>query len=599
MYGFSSAKSRFLVAPLCYNCVSMLSLVRRIGTHALASALLLLAALTLTASAPARPQTAAKPGLQQGVYLVFPFENRGASPRLDWLGEGLEELTIERLSAAGEAVYSHSGRVGQLERYGLPLSAKLSRATMLRIAEDLDADYVVFGSFSSDGTSLQLESRVLRVGPTSLLAPVREGGQLDSLMDIATRLTWHMASANQRSYPLSLEQFTKKQRPLRLDAFEHYIRGLIATDDDAKIRNLREAARLEPEWPDPDFALGEAYFSRRDCTAALPWYARVPKTHSRFVEATFATGVCDLLSKQPERAEEVFAGLQRSFATDNGGAADLPEVLNNLAIARARNGKTAEAQQDLRKAADMAPDEDDYSFNQGLLALRANDAKGAAEHFREAAAREPDNPEDRSFLILALEKAGQKTEADEERDSAAEAFGPKGLPVIRWDPKDEVAMAKFDRVKMDVDTETLQLQWKPPVADAGSLGQDSSATLVRRGRQSLSSGNIADADKEFRAALAAEPGNSTAHRGLAEVARRQGKLDDAVRELQTALQLRDSAVTRTTLARVYLEQKKPDSARAELEKALKLAPNYAEAKQLLERLRNGKPRGPKGQGGTQ
>jgi hypothetical protein len=33
-----------------------------------------------------------------------------------------------------------------------------------------------------------------------------------------------------------------------------------------------------------------------------------------------------------------------------------------------------------------------------------------------------------------------------------------------------------------------------------------------------------------------------------------------------------------------LEQKKPDLARTEVERALKLAPNYAEAKQLLEHL---------------
>ncbi|MBV9887017.1 MAG: hypothetical protein JO119_10765, partial [Acidobacteria bacterium] len=78
---------------------------------------------------------------QQGLYLVFPFENNGSSPRLDWLGEGLEELTIQYLSDAGEQVYSHAGRASELERYGLPSSAKLSRATMLRIAQDLDADY--------------------------------------------------------------------------------------------------------------------------------------------------------------------------------------------------------------------------------------------------------------------------------------------------------------------------------------------------------------------------------------------------------------------------------------------------------------------------
>src|SRR5258707_8507131 len=106
----------------------------------------MLCATPLDAQAPTRANGAA----QSGVYLVFPFENAGASPRLDWLGEGLEELTILRLSAAGEAVYSHSGRINELDRYGLPPGAKLSRATMLRIAEDLDVDYVVFGSFTSD-----------------------------------------------------------------------------------------------------------------------------------------------------------------------------------------------------------------------------------------------------------------------------------------------------------------------------------------------------------------------------------------------------------------------------------------------------------------
>ena len=35
------------------------------------------------------------------------------------------------------------------------------------------------------------------------------------------------------------------------------------------------------------------------------------------------------------------------------------------------------------------------------------------------------------------------------------------------------------------------------------------------------------------------------------------------------------------------EQKKPDLAKAELARALKIAPNYTEARQLLEHLQNG------------
>src|SRR5439155_9601322 len=66
----------------------------------------------------AQTTTPAAIGAQQGLYLVFPFENAGSSPRLDWLGEGLEELTIQYLSDGGEQVYSHAGRAGEFERYG-------------------------------------------------------------------------------------------------------------------------------------------------------------------------------------------------------------------------------------------------------------------------------------------------------------------------------------------------------------------------------------------------------------------------------------------------------------------------------------------------
>ena len=547
------------------------------------------------------PQKPATPGYQQGIYLVFPFENAGASPRLEWLSEGLEELTIQRLSAAGEQVYSHAGRLLELDRYGLPRTSKFSRATMLHVAEDLDADFVVFGRYSAKGNSLTIELRMLKVNPTALLPPLAETGPLDSLMDLHTRLTWRMLSASNHYYPLNLDEFTKRQRPLRLDAFEHYIRGLLANDDDNRLRELKEAARLEPDWPEPDFALGDAYFARRDCDSALIWYARVPKTHDRYAQAIFATGVCKLQLGEPEHAEEVFTALQEMRQNIRVSGADLPEILNNLGIARARQGKVPAAQTDLRRAAELDPDEDDYPFNLGLLALQANDAGAAPKYFRDASEREPDNAEDRALLILSLEKAGNKAEADQERETAAETFGPNGLPAIRLDAKND-SLSKLIRIKTELDVTALRAEIQSPesaerTAASGSPN-DTPGVHVRRGREELSAGRNDAAEKEFRDALAADPGNAAAHFGLAEIDRRKGKIDDAVKELQASLESRDSAAVRTTLARIYLEQKKPDLARAEVERALKLAPNYAQAKQLLEHLQNARPAEKKPGGGA-
>jgi tetratricopeptide (TPR) repeat protein/TolB-like protein len=533
----------------------------------------------------AAPSRGALTPASQGIFVVFPFENGGASPRLDWLCEGLEELTIQGLSAAGQQVFTHAGRTSELDRYGLPPSARFSHATMLRIGADLDADFVVFGKFNSDGKSLTVEMRILRVSPTTLSAPLRENGALESLMELQMRLVWKALAANDKGFPLNLAEFSKLQRHLRLDAFEHYTRGLLANDDDGRLRELRESARLEPEWPEPMFALGQAYFSRRDCDAAMPWLARVPAASPRATEALFTIGVCRLLLNQAEKAEEVFLGLQDRLKNNLVAGAELPEILNNLGLAQARRGNTSGAASSLLRALDFDPDEDDYPFNLGLLYLRGNDATTAAKYFREASDREPENAEDRALLIYALEKTGSKSEAAEERNAAAEALGPNALPTVK--PEN---FAKQDRLTTDLDTATLQLQIasREPSNVSAPAATDSPSSLVRKGRQQLIAGRLDAAEAAFRAVLAAAPQDPSAHRGMAEVYRRRNKRPEAVQELQAALERRDSAVDRTTLARIYLEQRKPDLAKTELARALKLAPNYTEARQLLDRLQNGK-----------
>ena len=553
------------------------------------AALLAVCAGAATAQQPAAPHAVRVPA-SQGIFLVFPFESDGANPRLDWLCEGLEELTIQRLSAAGQQVYSHAGRTTELDRYGLPPSAKFSHATMLRIGADLDADFVVFGKFTSDGKSLTVETQLLRVNPTALSSPVRENGPLESLMELHERLAWKLLAANDKGFPLNLADFSKLQRPLRLDAFEHYIRGLLASEDDARIRELRESAKLEPDWPEPALALGQVYFSKRDCDSALPWLARVPAGNSRGAQAMFATGVCRLLMNQPEKAEEAFLTLQSSLKNDLVAGAELPEILNDLALAQARRGNTTSAASGLLRALDLDPEEDDYPFNLGLLYLRGNDATTATKYFREASDREPDNPDDRALLIYALEKSGNKSEAAEERSAANDALGPNALPPVKPE-----TFSRLDRIVTELDVATLQLQvasHDTATANATSTAATATAAspsaLVRKGRQELVAGRLDAAEADFRAALVAAPKEASAHRGLAEVMRRKNKRNEAIQELQAALEQRDSAVDRTTLARIYLEQRKPDLAKAELARALKLAPNYAEARQLQEHLQNGK-----------
>jgi len=527
---------------------------------------------------------------QVGIFLVFPFENSGSSARLDWIGEGLEELTIQRLSAAGQQVYSHEGRLREMDRSGFPATANLTRATMLHIAQELDADYVIFGEYTSDGTRLTVSARLLRVSPVALPPVIEESGALSSLMELHARLTWKLLVSADHAYPLNLAEFSRLQQPLSLAAFEQYIRGLLANDDDVKLRDLKDAARLEPSWADPALAIGDLYFQKGDCDAALPWYAKVPPSNTLHLEASFASGVCRLRLGQPDKAEEIFTELEQTLHHDLVDGADVPEILNNLAIARARQQEFPPAQTALGRARDIDPDEDDYPFNLGLLALQQKDYATAETHFREASQREPDNPEDYAFLIYTLDKSGKKPEATAEREAATDAFGEKGLPLLRFDSKADEPFSHYQRIKPDLDMTSLRLEFEgPPLPVRADSPTNVAVARIRSGRQNAHAGRLDAADKDFQAALAVEPNNAIAHRELADIYRRRGKLDDAARELQFSLNSHDSAAVRTMLARIYLEQKKFDLARTEVQKAIKLAPNYPDAKQLLDHLEHSKP----------
>ena len=128
-------------------------------------------------------QTTAKSSAASGTaahietVVVFPFENVASDPQKDWLGEGLSELTTDSMVGHGPVVFTRDERLAALEKLGLPTYSRFSRATMIKIAGEIDADYVVFGEFTPDGANLHVSARVLRVSPPKLSEPFAETGR--------------------------------------------------------------------------------------------------------------------------------------------------------------------------------------------------------------------------------------------------------------------------------------------------------------------------------------------------------------------------------------------------------------------------------------
>src|SRR3977135_130757 len=99
--------------------------------------------------------------------LVLPFFNLSNSANLDWIGESFAETIRESLAAQGMLALSREDREVAFQRLSVRPYALLTRATVIKLAESLDAGRVVFGQYTvAAGTppskgSLRITSRIL------------------------------------------------------------------------------------------------------------------------------------------------------------------------------------------------------------------------------------------------------------------------------------------------------------------------------------------------------------------------------------------------------------------------------------------------------
>jgi tetratricopeptide (TPR) repeat protein/TolB-like protein len=562
---------------------------RCLSLTGLATVLIVCAAACAFSQVPPAPdpaRTEATP-LRSRVVLTFPFENTGQEAELEWLSEGLAELTIERLTGRGYYLLSRQERLDALELIGLPVSTRFSRATMLKLGEDADADEVIFGRYSTDGSTLTVTARVLHLSPPSLSSEFSESGALSDLMSMHARLAGQLycalapagpggsdCGANSSAVTAFAAQLPAAVAP---NAFELYIRGVTDSNDDARLRNLRAAARLQPQWDAPAFALGDTYFARRNCDMALPWLIKVPAESASGIQAGFEAGVCYLLRRDAAKAQAAF-----SAVLNRSGRPPLPEAQSNLGVALAREGKFAEALKAFNEALD-GYNPDDW-VNIGLLMLRTGQPEAALMPLQSALVLQPSDAEARVLLALALDQSGRGDEAQVER---AKLSGASTRVVLPRNPA-PTDFARFDRIHMRPDPGALRPASTTPgseSADADNMrGRQRILLHLDRGRQFLESGNLDDAQRAFIEALLLAPLDPDAHTGLAEVYDKQGRPNDGVREYRAALASRDDLPTRVALAGVLIRQDRLAEARAELRLVLERDPDNATAQEWLEQL---------------
>jgi len=559
----------------------------------LRTTLFLLLGLVLPAQAvAAQAAPLARASARSELFLVLPFEPSVRDPRLAWISEGLAELFSTRLAEEGRLVFPRNDWIAALEKLGLPPSTRFTHATMLKVAQQMDADYVLFGQYASDGKRLQLQVRVLQVSPSALSPEFSELGTLEELVQVQARATWHVLRYTDRRYSVSQAAFVQNAPPRRLDTLEQYIRGLSAGEEQ-RLRNLREAARLDPDWVDPAFALGETYFAASNCEPALIWLSRVPPGHRRGIEAGFESGVCHLWRNDPARAESAFRAVLFALARQNPAAAGPAEIHNNLAIALSRRGQAQQAAESWQRAQQVDGDEPDYWFNAAVGAFRAQQFGNAARLLREALKRDAEDADARALLVAVLEKAGRSTEATAAREECtAENCGASATLLAALREAPEAArrgadrLSRIERIVARLDTNAMLFSGRA-AADAESGPQRTREHFeihLARGRKSLAEGKWEEAQRDFAEAVVLAPDSIESRLALAGVYQLQKRHAEVERELRAALWGRDNAEVRVQLGSLYVARGMNAEARSELRAALRTEPQHPAARKMLDSL---------------
>ena len=503
-------------------------------------------AVLLTFSAFAVSQTASHIGQ---TILVVPFENHSKAPGLEWIGDSFPEILQERLDSPTLYVLPREDRIRSYDRLGIPVELRPSRATIYRLAEQLDVDFVVLGQYQFDGRTFGASAQLLDMRRQHLLPQAAESGPLTQLIELQTAMAWDLLRTLNPGTSLSREAYLSQAAPVRLDAFEHYIKGIVAPTPDKQIQHFRDALRLNPSYPEAQLQLGKACYRDHQYDQALSALNSVPEGPLSN-EANFYIGLAAYSRNDYLQSEAAFSRV----------AARLPltEIYNNLGVtANHRDRKTAIEY--FQKAINSDPSDADYHFNLAIALYRSGDVAGANRNLQDAVSLNPADAEARSFLNAL--SGGQH------------GVVPASLKV------------PAERLQTSYDESSFrQLSLKLAAAAEQRLSKVDSRAHAQfhtdRGRQLLKQGFMSDAEREFREAVSLDPINADAHAGLASALLETGNPSECRAEAEQALKLRQFAEPLLVLAQLDLKDNKIDSASQEVDRALRLEPTNTGAQTL-------------------
>jgi tetratricopeptide (TPR) repeat protein len=491
--------------------------------------------------------------------VAIPFENASPTPGLEWLGESFSEAFHQQLNSPVLYVASRDERLRAYDRQGIPAGVHASRATLYRLAEQMDLDYAVLGSYTYDGARLTTIAQLLDMRGQKLLPAVTESAPLADLGNLQSALAWDLLHIIRADFAVPKEKYIASVPPFGLDALENYVRGLLAATDEEKVQHYREAVRLNPDYAEAWLELGKTEYAQHAYEPAMAAFGQIPHSSAVTREANFYLGLAAYAHGDFAKSETAFEFV----------AARLPlaEVYNNLGVVTAHRAHNSKKAADyFQRAIQNDPSDADYHFNLGVTLAADGDRTGAARELH--AALDRSNDVEAKILLDSL-----------------------NLPVVDGNvvPTGAVSKIPSERIKRNYEEDafrqmTMQMGSWAEERFARSDARAHARYHVELGKELLAHGFTTEAETEFHHASELDPASTAPFTALAEDYDARGDAREARAQAEAALRIRESAEAYLILARLDLRENRMEAAAQNINRALQLEPGNSAGQDLKRTL---------------
>lgn len=333
--------------------------------------------------------------------VVFPLDADHGIETLDWLSEGIALSLAGQLKAGKVKIVSRKELIQTIENADLPPGARLSRASMIRVAQKAGADLLVMGKVSGVERNLKIAIRVLDLKSMKLSGEIAANGPLSAMPQMENELAWLILSNLGLESSGGREIFQQRMRKIPNTAYAYFIGSLESANQKDQIQLLSKAVGAHRHFPEAQFRLAQLLFAQKDCISALPHLALAEDS----IEKEFMKGTCLCLKDSPEQ------GIQ-SLSTVLSISRSL-EVLNNTGLAYLRKGDTQSAFGLLSEARIMARTDSTVSMNLAIAHLIQGSYSEAQNLLAEGIRSHPRNGMMHFLSGILMKKQGENDRAEE------------------------------------------------------------------------------------------------------------------------------------------------------------------------------------------